>query len=106
MVHVVLSPVSAYYSQGFKPSSLFIEENKTRCYPGGSGRYKLGSNYGPTVSIQMETAKKGFTQTLWTWDDEILEVGTSNIFFYCKGPDGPEILTPDASDMVLEGITR
>lgn len=38
----------------------------------------------------MEAATKGYTQVLWLFGEEnyVTEVGTMNIFFFLKKPDG------------------
>jgi len=39
----MLSPVGPYYSTGFKPTNIFIEEKSIRTAPGGTGNHKLGA---------------------------------------------------------------
>jgi branched-chain amino acid aminotransferase len=40
-------------------------------------------------------------------DEQIIEVGASNIFFVFKNSDGEiEIVTPALEDLILPGITR
>ena len=44
---------------------------------------------------------------LWLWEDKILEVGTSNIFFFWRNEQGEdEVITPKADDTILHGVTR
>ena len=44
---------------------------------------------------------------MWLWKDNILEVGTSNIFIYWKNSDGElEVVTPDLTNLILPGVTR
>ena len=53
-------------------------------------------------------------KVLWLWNDNVLEVGTSNIFFLIKNKDGEgyfinileEILTPPSDEMILHGVMR
>lgn len=42
-------PVGPYYPTGFKPISLSCSINTIRSAPGGTGTYKVGGNYGPTL---------------------------------------------------------
>lgn len=35
-----------------------------------------------------EVSKAGYDQVLWTYGSEIVEAGTSNIFFVFKGKNG------------------
>lgn len=46
---ITASPVGSYYSSGSKPVSLYCETETTRCYPGGTGYYKIGG-YGPNYA--------------------------------------------------------
>lgn len=51
--------------------------------------------------------KKGYHQVLWLYGDEVIEAGTSNIFFVFKGNNGKtEIVTPVLKDLILPGVTR
>lgn len=61
-----------------------------RAFPGGVGSYKCGSNYGPTLYVQNEAAKKGCQQVLWLYDKEeyLTEAGTMNIFLVIKNDKG------------------
>ena len=44
---------------------------------------------------------------LWLYDDKVIEVGSSNIFFVFKDKSGEiEVATPELEDLVLPGITR
>ena len=53
------------------------------------GSYKIKiSNYGPTLFASKRAHAKGFSQCLWTFNGQIVEVGASNIFFVFKGKDG------------------
>lgn len=65
------------------------------------------SNYGPTLSRADEANKAGYDQILWLYQDEIIEAGTSNMFFILKGKNGLKTLvTPPTRDLILPGVTR
>lgn len=50
---------------------------------------------------------QGHQQVLWLFEKQVVEVGSSNIFFAFKDPNGQiEVVTPEIEDMVLPGITR
>jgi branched-chain amino acid aminotransferase len=52
-------------------------------------------------------AKKGHQQALWLYDNQVVEVGSSNIFFAFKDKSGQiEIATPALEDLILPGVTR
>lgn len=53
LLFVILSPVGPYFSSGFKPVSLLADPEFVRAWPGGCGMMKMGSNYGPTLAIQV-----------------------------------------------------
>ncbi|EEQ99416.1 branched-chain amino acid aminotransferase, putative [Perkinsus marinus ATCC 50983] len=81
----------------------------------GSGGFKLGSNYAPTLMPAKTASKEGYTQILWLLplrDGEgqlkhhITEVGSMNVFFVFEDDRGVEIATPPTKDIVLPGITR
>lgn len=66
-------------------------------------------NYGPTLKQANDVIKSGHHQVLWLYGDEVIEAGTSNIFFVFKpsGPNGKvEVVTPALRDLILPGVTR
>lgn len=103
------SPVGPYYPTGFKPISLSCSLNSIRSAPGGTGFYKVGGNYGPTLKQANDVIKSGHHQVLWLYGDDVIEAGTSNIFFVFKPttPNGKvEVVTPELRDLILPGVTR
>jgi branched-chain amino acid aminotransferase len=106
LLFVVGSPVGPYFSGGFKPASLFCEEEAIRCAPGGSGEYKVGGNYGPTIPMLDRVAPYKCDQTLWTYAGRVCEAGASNIFFVEGEGAGARLLTPPLNTMILPGVTR
>ena len=106
-IFVVCSPTGPYYPSGFEPISLYCETESIRSAPLGSGCFKMGSNYGPTILPASKAKAKGFTQILWLYDGKVGEVGTSNIFFVLRGKDGvKELVTPELDGLILPGVTR
>ena len=102
---IIMSPVGAYYKEGFNPVRIYVEDTYVRAVNGGVGEAKTGGNYAASVRALTEAQKKGYTQVLWLDAIErkyIEEVGTSNIFFVI----GDEIITPPLSGTILPGITR
>ena len=103
--YIIMSPVGAYYAEGFNPVKIYVEDTYVRAVPGGVGEAKTGGNYAASVKALTEAQKKGYTQVLWLDAVErkyIEEVGTSNIFFVI----GDEIITPPLKGTILPGITR
>lgn len=104
---VITSPVGPYYKTGFKPVSLFADSVNVRAWHGGTGTYKIGANYAPTILPALEAEEKGYSQVLWLVNDEISEVGTMNLFFFWINPQGEkELITAPLDGTILPGVTR
>ena len=102
---IILSPVGAYYANGFKPVRIVVEDHYTRAAPGGSGKVKCGGNYACSIRACDEASQKGFDQVLWLDAAErkyVEEVSSMNIFFVLDG----QLITPELGDTILPGITR
>ncbi len=102
---VILSPVGAYYKEGFNPISLYVEDNYIRAAVGGVGETKTGGNYAASLMAAAKAEKKGFSQVLWLDAREkkyVEEVGSMNMFFVF----GKKLVTPNLSGSILPGITR
>ncbi|BGP15007.1 hypothetical protein JCM10213_002849 [Rhodosporidiobolus nylandii] len=107
LLYVIMSPVAKYYASGAKPVSLLASTDDVRAWPGGTGGYKFGANYGPCVAPQMEAAQKGYQQILWLYQDELTEVGMMNAICVFQREDGSiELATPPLASMILPGVTR
>jgi branched-chain amino acid aminotransferase len=105
LFYIVLSPVGAYYAEGFNPTRIYVSDEYVRAARGGVGEAKTSGNYGPTLLVSQQAGKKGYTQVLWLDAIErryVEEVGTSNIFFFIDG----ELITPPLGGTILPGITR
>lgn len=92
LLFVILSPVGPYYPDGFKPVALYGTTEFTRASPGGTfaydlrsdhregliiymlalgtGEFKLGANYAPSVYPQKKAAEVGYVQNLWLYGPE------------------------------------
>lgn len=103
--YIIMSPVGAYYAEGFNPVRIYVEDEYIRAVPGGVGEAKTGGNYAASLRAQLEAQKKGFAQVLWLDAMErkyVEEVGTSNIFFVIDD----ELITSPLTGTILPGITR
>jgi branched-chain amino acid aminotransferase len=102
---IILSPVGAYYPEGFNPVKIWVTDKYVRTAPGGVGEAKTPANYAASL-YGAEVAKDlGYTQVLWLDAIEhryIEEVGTMNILFVINGT----LVTPPLSGSILPGITR
>jgi len=112
LLFTILCPVGAYYAAGetFKAVSLLADPKYIRASKGGSGSFKMGSNYAPTLRIQQDAAERGLDQVLWLHgeDHQITEVGTMNLFMFWYNEQGEKELVTMGLDegIVLPGITR
>jgi branched-chain amino acid aminotransferase len=102
---IILSPVGAYYPEGFNPVKIWVADKYVRAVRGGVGEAKTPANYAASL-LGAEVAKAaGYTQVLWLDAVErryVEEVGTMNIFFVIDG----KIVTPPLGGSILAGITR
>lgn len=102
---IMLSPVGAYYPEGFKPVKILAQDDYVRAVRKGLGDCKTPANYAASMLAADEARKKGFTQVLWLDGVEqkfIEEVGTMNIFIRFKN----EVVTPKLTGSILPGVTR
>lgn len=102
---VILSPVGAYYPEGFKPIKILAQDEHVRAVRKGIGDCKTPANYAASLYAAEEAHERGFTQVLWLDGVEqkyIEEVGTMNIFINFKD----EITTPKLNGSILPGVTR
>ena len=102
---IILSPVGAYYSEGFNPVKIWVSKNHVRAVRGGVGEAKTPGNYAASLFAADQAHQQGYTQVLWLDGIEqqyIEEVGAMNIFFVIDD----ELITPMLSGSILSGITR
>jgi branched-chain amino acid aminotransferase len=105
LLAVILSPVGAYYAEGFNPVRIFVTDKYVRAAVGGVGEAKTAGNYAASLMASEEAKKLGFTQVLWLDAAErryVEEVGTMNIFFLLEDT----LVTPALTGSILPGITR
>ncbi|NBW70850.1 MAG: branched-chain amino acid aminotransferase [Bacteroidetes bacterium] len=103
--YIIMSPVGAYYAEGFNPVSLTTSPEFVRAVPGGTGEAKTAGNYAASFLPAQQAQANGYTQVLWLDAREhsyIEEVGTMNIHFVINDT----LITPSLSGSVLSGITR
>jgi branched-chain amino acid aminotransferase len=105
LFYIILSPVGAYYPEGFAPVRIMVSDKYVRACRGGIGEAKTLGNYSASLLAAEEAHAQGFTQVLWlnaVDRESIEEVGTMNIFFRIND----EILTPALEGTILPGVTR
>ena len=55
---IILSPVGAYFSQGFNPVPVYIERDYVRAVKGGTGNIKTGANYASSLMVGAQAKEK------------------------------------------------
>jgi len=103
--YIILSPVGAYYKEGLKPVSIYVEDEYVRAVRGGVGFTKCAGNYAASILAGDIAEKKGYSQVLWLDGVEqkyVEEVGSMNMMFAY----GTKIVTPKLNGSILPGITR
>lgn len=102
---IILSPVGAYYPEGFNPVKILVTREHVRAVRGGVGDTKTMGNYAASLLAGEKAHQAGYTQVLWLDGVEqkyVEEVGSMNIFFVIDD----ELVTPALSGSILPGITR
>jgi branched-chain amino acid aminotransferase len=102
---IILSPVGAYYPEGFNPVKIQVTREHVRAVRGGVGEAKTLGNYAASLLAGDKAHQAGYTQVLWLDGVEqkyIEEVGSMNIFFVIDD----EIITPQLNGSILPGVTR
>lgn len=102
---VILSPVGAYYAEGFNPVRILVTRDHVRAVRGGLGEFKTPGNYAASLYAGEMAHREGFAQVLWLDGVEqkyVEEVGSMNIFFVIDD----EIVTPMLNGSILPGVTR
>ena len=102
---IILSPVGAYYKEGFNPVKIWVTKEHVRAVRGGVGHVKTAGNYAASLLAGDKAQKAGYSQVLWLDGVEqkyVEEVGSMNIFFVIND----ELVTPMLSGSILPGITR
>jgi len=102
---IIMSPVGAYYAEGIKPVSIYVESDYVRAVAGGVGHVKTAGNYAAGLKAQEGATVQGCTQVLWldgVHRRYVEEVGSMNVFFRI----GDKVVTPALTGGLLPGITR
>lgn len=109
---IFVTPVGAYFKDGFKPSKVAIYREFDRAAPCGTGRWKVGGNYAASLTAGALAKKGGYSAVLYLDPKEkkyIDECGPAN-FFAVKGdtyitPMSGSIL-PSITNMSLQQIAK
>lgn len=99
---IVLSPVTAYYSEKLK---VLIADHYSRAADGGVGFAKAAGNYAAQFYPTNLAREKGYHQVVWTDANShefLEEAGTMNVFFRI----GDTLITAPTNDRILDGVTR
>ncbi|MBR9980296.1 MAG: branched-chain amino acid aminotransferase [Desulfatitalea sp.] len=102
---IILSPVGAYYPEGFNPIKIMVTREHVRAVRGGLGDTKTLGNYAASLLAGEMAHQAGYTQVLWLDGVEqkfVEEVGSMNILFVIDNT----LVTPMLNGSILPGITR
>lgn len=102
---VMVTPVGAYYKDGFSPVKALVVDDYDRAAPQGTGQAKVAGNYAAGMKPGLIAKQKGFPIALFTDAKEhkyIDEFGTSNFIGITSAR---EYVTPD-SPAILQSITN
>ncbi|WP_163337780.1 branched-chain amino acid aminotransferase [Desulfopila sp. IMCC35008] len=102
---IILSPVGAYYPEGFDPVKIWVTPDYVRAVRGGVGEAKTAGNYAASLYATDLANADGYTQVMWLDGVDLKyveEVGSMNIFFLI----GDEVVTPELTGSILSGVTR
>ncbi len=102
---IILSPVGAYFKEGFNPIGLWVSDEFSRAAEGGTGEAKAGGNYAGSLFASNIANENGYSQVLWLDAKEhkyIEEVGAMNILFIIDN----KLVTAPLGGTILPGITR
>jgi len=102
---IILSPVGAYYPEGFNPVKIMVTRDYVRAVRGGLGDTKTLGNYAASLLAGEKAHEAGYTQVLWLDGIEqkyVEEVGSMNILFVIDN----QVVTPMLNGSILPGVTR
>lgn len=108
-MYTIVTPVGPYFPTTTGGVSLLAVGEHVRSWPGGTGGFKLGLNYGPGFVPQQAAATLGYDQILWLlgMNKQITEAGAMNFFAVARRDDGGfNVVTPPLDGTILPGITR
>lgn len=109
---IFVTPVGAYFKDGFKPTKVAIYREYDRAAPCGTGRWKVGGNYAASLSAGERAKSEGYSAVLYLDPKEkkyIDECGPANFFAIKNGvyitPKSGSIL-PSVTNMSLQQIAK
>ena len=115
-ISIMMCPVGPYYPGGLVPIDILLDESKVRAFPGGTGQYKIGGNYAPTLfDLKSAAEDHGCKQVLYTMptgspteeggERVVAECGAMNMFFLLQHAGEPfsplPLLPPPSSSLSL-----
>lgn len=105
LYYIICAASGMYYTKGFAPVRIYVEDNYVRAVRGGVGSAKTGGNYAASLRASEEAKANGYSQVLWLDAVEhkyVQEVGAMNMMFVL----GDTVCTAPLDGSILDGITR
>ena len=102
---IICAASGMYYTKGFAPVRIYVEDSYVRAVRGGVGGAKTGGNYAASLRASEEAREKGYSQVLWLDAVEhkyVQEVGAMNMMFLI----GDTVCTAPIDGSILDGSTR
>lgn len=109
---VFVTPVGAYFKEGFKPVDVMICRRYDRAAPLGTGCYKVGGNYAASLTSQELAHSMGYSIALYLDPKEkkyIDEAGPANFFGIknnCYITPSSRSILPSITNMCLQQLSR
>jgi branched-chain amino acid aminotransferase len=107
---VIASPAATYFPDNANAWSVIAAHDQVRAALGGTGSAKCAGNYGASLLAKRDATAAGVDEVLWLDAAEhrwVEELSAMNIFVVEEHANSqPQLVTPPASNTILDGITR
>jgi branched-chain amino acid aminotransferase len=107
---VIASPAATYFPDNADAWSIIAAPDQVRAALGGTGSAKCAGNYGASLLAKGDASAAGIDEVLWLDAAEhcwVEELSAMNVFVVEEHANAqPQLVTPPASNTILDGITR
>ncbi|RDI64979.1 branched-chain amino acid aminotransferase [Nocardia pseudobrasiliensis] len=98
-----------FFGDDTESISVWVDDEYSRAFPGGTGDVKIAGNYAPTFVAQQRAQQADCQQVLWLDAMEhrwLEELGGMNVFLVRGRGADAEVITPELTGTLLPGATR